>query len=83
MTMGYVQPGTSLGMLSITIGSRNTVPFSSFLMVPLGLFHIFFNPNSLTLASSGVMVAHLMPTPYFLIALAASRVIWSLVSSRF
>ena len=25
----------------------------------------FFKPNSFTRASSGVMVAHLMPTPYF------------------
>ena len=33
-------------------------------------------------ASSGVMVAHLTPTPYSLIALAASTVIWSLVRSR-
>lgn len=32
-------------------------------MVPLGLLHIFFSLNSLTRASSGVMVAHLMPTP--------------------
>lgn len=32
-------------------------------MVPLGLLHIFFSLNSFTRASSGVMVAHLMPTP--------------------
>ena len=30
-------------------------------MVPLGDFHIFFRPNSCTLASSGVMVAHFTP----------------------
>ena len=56
------------------MGSLNTVPFNSFLMVPLGDFHICFRLNSFTLASSGVIVAHLMPTLYNLIALAASRV---------
>ena len=34
------------------------------LMVPFGLRHIFFKPNSFTLPSSGVIVAHLMPTLY-------------------
>ena len=62
-TMGFFQPGTTRGMLRTTMGSRNTVPFRMFLMVPLGLSHIFFKPNSFTRASSGVMVAHLMPTP--------------------
>ena len=51
-------------------------------MVPLGLFHISLRPNSFTRASSGVMVAHLTATPCFLVALAASTVIWSLVLSR-
>src|SRR6202790_5610367 len=60
--MGAVQLVTSLGMFLITIGSRNTVPSNIFRMVPLGLFHICLRPNSLTRASSGVMVAHLMPT---------------------
>ena len=126
-TMGFFQPGTRRGMLSITMGSRNTVPFKMLRMVPLGLFHIcsqgrgrggargaglagfsargmwastrhrrlpmtsatckgpaqctghcqwpaprirpaqhtFFRLNSLTRASSGVMVAHLMPTLCF------------------
>ena len=36
-----------------------------------------------TRASSGVIVAHFIPTPYFLIASAASIVTWSLVSSRY
>ncbi len=52
-------------------------------MVPFGDFHICLSPNSLTRASSGVMVAHLTATPCFLVASAASMVIWSLVSSRF
>jgi len=32
-------------------------------MVPFGDFHIFLRLNSFTRASSGVMVAHLTPTP--------------------
>ena len=51
-------------------------------IVPFGDFHIFFRPNSFTRASSGVMVAHLTPTPCFLMALAASMVTWSPVASR-
>ncbi len=64
------------------IGSRNTVPPMMFRMVPLGDFHIFLRLNSFTRASSGVIVAHLTPTPYFLIASAESIVTWSLVASR-
>ena len=60
------------------IGALNTVPSSAFLKVPLGDFHINFNPNSSTRASSGVIVAHLIPTEYFLIASAESSVIPSL-----
>ena len=52
-------------------------------MVPLGERHIFFRPNSATRASSGVIVAHLTPTPCSLIAFAASTVTWSSVASRF
>ena len=37
--------------------------------------YISLRPNSFTRASSGVMVAHLTPTPTFLIASAASMVI--------
>lgn len=152
--MGCVQPGTSLGMFWQMIGSRNTVPPRMFLMVPLGLFHIFFRLNSAhkknnmgernistrwyctvnqlnrihsfqifpdqfaenvlifithnwkrnvkgcekinkedweskicerpsTLASSGVMVAHLTATLYFLVARAESMVTWSSVWSRY
>lgn len=74
MTMGYVHPETNLGTFLMIMGSLKTVPLSSFLIVPLGDFHICFKLNSLTLASSGVMVAHLIPTLHFLIASAASKV---------
>ena len=47
-------------------------------MVPLGDFHICLSPNSSTRASSGVMVAHLTPTPCSLMAWAAAMVTWSL-----
>ena len=59
----------------MTIGSRKTVPPRMLRIVPLGDFHIFLRPNSSTRASSGVIVAHLTPTPCFLIAFAASIVI--------
>ena len=70
-------------MLDTTIGSRKTTPPRMLRMVPLGDFHIFFSPNSVTRASSGVIVAHLTPTPWRLIAFAASMVTWSSVASRF
>src|SRR5579859_1217148 len=82
MMIGLVQPGTSRGTFLQMIGSRNTTPPRMLRMVPFGDFHISFRPNSFTRASSGVMVAHLTPTPTFLMALAASTVIWSLVLSR-
>ena len=72
--IGLVQPGTNLGMDSITIGSRKTTPPRMLRIVPFGERHIFLRPNSSTRASSGVMVAHLTPTPYRLMALAASIV---------
>ncbi len=81
--IGAVQLGTRRGTLLQTIGSLNTVPSSILRMVPLGLFHICLRLNSFTRASSGVMVAHFIPTPYCLMALAASTVTWSLVSSRY
>ena len=49
------------------------------LTVPLGLLHISLSLNSLTLSSSGVMVAHLTPTEYFWMAWAESMVTWSFV----
>ena len=65
------------------IGSLNTVPPTIFLIVPLGDLHIFFSVYSLTLSSSGVIVAHFIPTLNFLIAFAASTVTWSSVKSLF
>jgi hypothetical protein len=44
---------------------------------------LFLSPNSLTLSSSGVIVAHFTPMEYFLIASAASIVTWSFVWSRY
>ena len=52
------------------IGSRKMVPPRMLRMVPFGDFHIFFSLNSSTRCSSGVIVAHFTPTPYFLMALA-------------
>ena len=82
MTIGWVQPGTSRGTFLQMIGSRKMVPPRMLRIVPLGDFHIFLRLNSFTRASSGVMVAHFTPTPYFLIASAASTVTWSSVASR-
>ena len=81
--IGLVQPGTNRGMLETTIGSRNTTPPRMLRIVPFGDRHIFLRPNSATRSSSGVIVAHLTPTPYCLMALAASTVTWSSVASRF
>src|SRR6266704_45547 len=83
MMIGLVQPGTSRGTFLQMIGSRKMTPPRMLRMVPFGDFHISFRPNSFTRASSGVMVAHLTPTPTFLMALAASTVTWSLVLSRY
>jgi len=83
ITIGFVQPGTRRGMLEMMIGSRNTTPPRMFRIVPFGETHIFLSPNSSTRASSGVMVAHLTPTPCSLMACAASIVTWSSVASRF
>ncbi len=80
--IGLVQPGTSRGTFDMMIGSRKTTPPRMLRIVPFGERHIFLRPNSSTRASSGVMVAHLTPTPCRLMALAASIVTWSSVSSR-
>ena len=81
-TMGLVQPGTRRGTLRQMMGSRKITPPRMLRIVPLGDFHICLSPNSATRASSGVMVAHLTPTPWVLIASAASIVTWSSVRSR-
>ena len=70
-------------MFEQMMGSRNIVPPKMFLMVPFGDFHMLLRLYSLTRASSGVIVAHLIPTLYFLMALAESIVTWSSVLSRF
>jgi hypothetical protein len=49
MIIGKVQFWTYLGIFLQIMGSLKTVPPSSFLIVPLGDFHIFFKLNSLTL----------------------------------
>ncbi len=82
MMIGLFHPGTSRGMFEMMIGSRKMTPPRMLRIVPLGLRHIFFRPNSSTRASSGVIVAHLTPTPCFWIACAASTVTWSSVASR-
>src|SRR5262245_50828857 len=82
MTIGLVHPGTSRGTFAMMIGSRKTTPPRMLRIVPLGERHIFLSPNSATRASSGVIVAHLTPAPWRLIALAASIVTWSSVASR-
>ncbi len=48
------------------IGSRKMTPPRMLRIVPLGDFHIFLSLNSSTRCSSGVIVAHLTPTPYLL-----------------
>src|ERR1700759_546109 len=83
MMIGLVQPGTSRGTFLQMIGSRKITPPRMLRMGPFGGFHLFLRPNSFTRPSSGVMVAHLTPTPTFLMALAASTVTWSLVLSRY
>lgn len=55
--MGLFQPVTKRGIFLHIIASRNTVPPKILRIVPFGDFHIFFNLNSSTRASSGVMVA--------------------------
>ena len=82
--MGSFQFLTTGLMAGMQMGVRNTVPSRMERMVPLGLFHISVSWGySIMRCLLGVMVAHLTATPYFLLALAASMVTWSLVSLRF
>jgi len=55
-------------MFEMMIGSRNTTPPRMLRIVPFGDTHIRLRPNSSTRASSGVIVAHLTPTPCSLMA---------------
>src|SRR5580700_9438375 len=57
MMIGLVQPGTSRGTLRQMIGSRKIVPPRMLRIVPLGDGYIALRLNSLTLASSAVIVA--------------------------
>ena len=63
---------TNFGIFFRIIGSLNIVPLIIFLIVPLGEGYFSFNLYSLTLFSSGVIVAHLTPVLCLLIASAAS-----------
>ncbi len=72
--IGCVHPGTRRGTFLQMIGSRKITPPRMLRIVPFGDFHISFRLNSLTRASSGVIVAHLTPTPCLRIAWAASIV---------
>ena len=72
--MGSFHYGINLGIFLQIMGALKTVPPRKFLMVPLGDFHIFLRLNSFTLASSGVMVAHLIPTLVSFMAFAESSV---------
>src|SRR5258708_39962296 len=83
MMVGLFKLGKGRGRFLQLIGSRKITPPRMLRMVPFGDFPISFRPNSFTRASSGVIVAHLTPTPTFLMALAASTVTWSLVLSRY
>src|SRR5258706_236745 len=64
------------------IGWGKIVPSRMLGIVPLGDRHICLRWNSLTRASSGVIVAHFTATPYWRVAFAESIVIWSPVISR-
>jgi len=74
MMIGLVHCWQILGIFLQIIGSLNKVPLRIFLSEPLGEGHILERLNSLTLASSGVIVAHLTPTRFFWMAFAQSNV---------
>jgi hypothetical protein len=73
---GAAQNISNLGGLSNLYGRNEE---ESAFTVPFGLRHISFRLNSSTRASSGVIVAHLIPTLCLRIAFAASMVTWSFV----
>jgi len=51
-------------------------------MVPFGLLHIFFSLNSFTRASSGVIVAHLIPTPFACIVRATDAMMLQVMQTH-
>ena len=69
MRMGRFQVDTKGRMFFTKMGVRKTVPSSMARMVPLGLFHSCLRLYSRPGPALGVMVAHLTPTPYFMMAL--------------
>src|ERR1051325_5845055 len=56
MMIGLVHPGTSRGMLEITIGSRKITPPRMLRIVPFGDRDISLNPKSLTPPPPGGLV---------------------------
>ncbi len=67
MTIDCVQLGTIRGTFWHTIGSRKSVPPMRLRKVPFGDGYMRFSLNSSIRLASGVMPAHLTPTPYCLI----------------
>jgi len=79
---GLTEDGSAESVSDGTVGRQPHCILSDCATFPSSYsYSLFFRLNSLTRASSGVMVAHLTPTEYFLMASAASMVTWSLVSS--
>jgi hypothetical protein len=66
MTIGLVQPGHQARDVGDDDRLAEDDAAEDVADGAVGDFHIFFRPNSSTRASSGVIVAHLTPTPYFL-----------------
>jgi len=71
MTIGRVQPGTRRGTFWQIMGSRKITPPRIFADRAVSAISHLLQLEFLHAASSGVMVAHLTPTPCLLIALAA------------
>ena len=71
MVMGFFQQETTGWTLDRRMGARKTVPSRAARMVALGDFHICFRLYSSIRWRLGVMVAHLTPTWWRLMASAA------------
>mmetsp|Transcript_36701 Transcript_36701/g.72640 ORF Transcript_36701/g.72640 Transcript_36701/m.72640 type:complete len:422 (-) Transcript_36701:217-1482(-) len=82
---GFVHCCRGWRLPSSTIGEWKTVLPTPINLGNFKLVHskICLRLNSSTRALLGTMVEHLMPTPYFAIAFAASINTWSSVSSRY